>query len=667
MAFEVTTSLRKMLAMKARKKVVQGATSSGKTYGIIPIIYDKLIEFDRFKATIVAETLPAVKEGAVDIFQSFMEETNRWNDSYWNASTLTYTRPNKSKLQFKSFDSVGKAKASGKRDLLFLNEANHIPFEIADALMTRSNDIWMDFNADTEFWAHTEILTQPNSEFLKLTYKDNEAIPPQILEELMLKKAKSDAEEKAGMKGYWWNWWQVYGLGEIGNLQGAIFNNYSLCDFVPDEASLVAYGCDFGYTNDPTTLTAIYYMDGKYYLDELIYQKGLTNSDLNNLMQSLEVNKRVEIYADSAEPKSIAELKRYGWKMTPAIKGKDSINFGIQEMQKEQFFVTNKSLNLINELRKYMWKVDREGKATNTPIDAFNHCFIGSTIITTSQGRVEIKDVNIGDYVLTSQGWKRVLKKFDNGYKLVNKYSMQFDTFSVSLCSTKEHKIKTEKGWRAISGLQREDVLYQYKYSTERNINCMMARNILVEALKDYIQRYGNTIKEKYLKGIMFIMLTGIATTTILAILILLVQSYILGMRVKKGLKKTLSGLKTFILKVLRKQKNGTNQKRVKSGIANMVKKYGLTKNIGVLIVRFVEKNIKQGIQEYQNTAIKTAKLKHLEIGESKKEKVYDLMIEDCHEYFANGILVHNCVDGIRYYFQNKAKPKAKAPRSRMV
>ena len=377
MSFQVTTALERMLAMTARKKVVQGATSSGKTYGIIPIIYDQLIAKDRIKATVVAETLPAVKEGAVDIFINWMQDTNRWVDSCWNASTLTYTRSNRSKIQFKSFDSFGKAKASGKRDILFLNEANHIPFEIADALMTRSNDVWMDFNADMEFWAHTEVLTQPNSEFLKLTYLDNEAIPPQIMEELMIKKSKAEFEDKTGNRGYWWNWWQVYGLGEIGNLQGSIFNNWKQCDYVPKDAVLKGYGMDFGYTNDPTTLTAIYYMDGAYYLDEIIYQKGLSNSEISNLMKSLDIQKGVEIYADSAEPKSIAELKSYGWRITPAVKGKDSVNFGIQEMQKETFFVTKKSLNLIKELRKYMWKVDREGKATNNPIDAFNHAIDG--------------------------------------------------------------------------------------------------------------------------------------------------------------------------------------------------------------------------------------------------------------------------------------------------
>ncbi len=377
MSFVMTTAVDKMLNMTARKKVVQGATSSGKTYGIIPILYDKLVEQDRIKITVVAETLPAVKEGAVDIFINWMQDNYRWIDSCWNASTLTYTRPNRSKMQFKSFDSVGKAKASGKRDVLFLNEANHISFDIADALITRSREVWMDFNADTEFWAHTEILTQENSEFLKLTYKDNEAIPPEIMEELMIKKAKADAEEQAGQRGYWWNWWQVYGLGEIGNLQGAVFNNWSQVDTIPQDARLVAYGLDFGFTNDPTAVTAIYYMDGAHYLSEVIYHRGLTNSELSNMMKSKGVEKGVPIYADSAEPKSIKDLRSMGWRVVEAVKGKDSINFGIQEMQQEKFYVSKNSLNLIEELRKYMWKTDRDGRTLNTPIDAYNHAIDG--------------------------------------------------------------------------------------------------------------------------------------------------------------------------------------------------------------------------------------------------------------------------------------------------
>lgn len=373
MPLSVTTSLKKMLKMKARKKVIQGATSSGKTYGIIPILYDKCLATDRIKVTVVAETLPAVKEGALEIFKNFMYDEFRWRDNCWNASTLTYTLLNRSKIQFKSFDSVGKAKSGGKRDILFINEANHVPYEIADALIIRSKETWLDFNADSEFWAHTQILKSENSEFLKLTYLDNEAIPTETLEDLLERKRKAELEEQKGLKGYWWNWWQVYGLGEIGSIQGVVFSNWQTVETLPKEAELVGRGMDFGFTNDPTTIVDIYKYNQKYILDERLYKTGLTNSDIWNEFKRLQLDNSIVTIADSAEPKSITELSRLGMKIQGAIKGADSIKFGIQKMQQEDFLVTDRSVNLIKELRMYSWATDREGNSLNKPIDDYNH------------------------------------------------------------------------------------------------------------------------------------------------------------------------------------------------------------------------------------------------------------------------------------------------------
>jgi len=377
MGFEVTTAVEKMLAMTARKRVIQGSTSSGKTYGIIPIAYDYCLENPRVKATVVAETLPAVKEGAVDIFMKFMHEEGRWFDERWNATTLTYTCLNKSKLQFKSYDSVGKAKSSGKRDLLFLNEANHIAYEIADALMIRSREIWMDFNADSEFWAHTHVLTEDNSEFLKLTYLDNEHIPKETLEDLLNRKKKAELEDLRGQRGYWWNWWQVYGLGEIGSLQGVVFNGWSTIDLLPLESKLVGRGMDFGYTNDPTTMVDIYELNGKFIFDEVCYKTGLTNPEIWKEFKVLNLDNSIITFADSAEPKSIQELKNLGMRIKGAEKGKDSIMHGIQKIQEIDFSVTQRSLNLIKELRNYSWAKDREGTQLNVPIDNHNHIIDG--------------------------------------------------------------------------------------------------------------------------------------------------------------------------------------------------------------------------------------------------------------------------------------------------
>jgi len=374
--FIYTTAIKKLRAIKARIKVIQGGTSAGKTYGIVPLLIDKAIKGHNLKITIVAETLPAVKEGALDIFKTVMFDTNRWIEKNWNASSLTYTFYSKSRVQFKSYDSVGKAKSGGKRDILFLNEANHISFDIADALMIRSKETWIDFNPDNEFWVHTEVLPEHNSEFLLLTYHDNEALPVETLEDLLIKQSKAffdvnkDWKDQSNIKNaYWANWCYVYILGEIGNLEGVIFNNWKTIDTIPVEARLIGYGLDFGYSNDPTAIVEVYKWNDVRILNEICYQKGLSNSDI-----AKKIDTRMICYCDSAEPKSIRELSENGVNARPVTKGSDSINYGIQIIQNNEYLVTSKSLNIITELRKYAWDKDKKtGDKLNKPIDNYNH------------------------------------------------------------------------------------------------------------------------------------------------------------------------------------------------------------------------------------------------------------------------------------------------------
>jgi len=344
--------------MTARKKVIQGGTSAGKTYGIIPILIDRAIKSPRIKISIVAETLPAVKEGALDIFKNVMFDTNRWFDDNWNASTLTYTFGNNSKIQFKSFDSVGKAKSSGKRDILFLNEANHISFEIADALMIRSKETWIDFNPDNEFWVHTEVLKEHNSEFLLLTYLDNEGCPPETIEDLQIKI------EKAKTSDYWKNWCKVYIDGEIGSLQGTVFQ-YSIGEF-PEENSEIVYGMDQGFTH-PTAVVKVLVdkVNRKIYLKEVFYKtEQTTDAIYNDIFKEVQYNR---IWCDSAVPMLIKELKNKGLYIKAVKKPKivDSIN----AILNFDLIVEENSVNLQNELKKYRWN----NKDKDEPIDDNNH------------------------------------------------------------------------------------------------------------------------------------------------------------------------------------------------------------------------------------------------------------------------------------------------------
>ena len=387
MPFEVTTALRKMLALKNPIKVIQGSTSSGKTYGIVPIMYDKALETPRLKITVVAETLTAVREGALDIFTNFLVDEGRWNDTSWNASSLIYTLGNGSKIQFKSFDTVGKAKASGKRNILFLNEANHIDYEIADALMIRSDEIWMDFNADMEFWAHTEILTQKDVDFLKLTYQDNESIPQRILSDMMLRKAKAEKENKSGNRGYWWNWWQVYGLGEIGQLQESILPIWEVLDKRPERFQTYCYGLDFGFVH-PTALIKIWYFEDEIYLEEVVYRVGLTSGQLVELMQKKMIEQHIEIIADYARPEMIQDIRNAGYYILNADK---NVKKGLDKLKQKTVYVHSDSVNIIRENKKYRYR-KINGVTTEEPLKQFD-----DAIDAIRYGNLWIDSYSVGD------------------------------------------------------------------------------------------------------------------------------------------------------------------------------------------------------------------------------------------------------------------------------
>jgi len=254
-------------------------------------------------------------------------------------------------------DEAGKVRGP-RRNILFINEANNIPFETYEQLEVRTNDeIILDFNPVSEFWVHTDVIPRIDHDFLKLTYLDNEALNPRIVESI---ESRKDRE----------NWWRVYGLGEIGRLEGTIYGDWEIVDNIPENARFEGYGLDFGFTIDPTAIIAVYYLDNTYYLDERLYRAGLTNNQIANL-----INQWPEsiVICDSAEPKSIEELKSYGIDAIPSVKGAGSVNYGIQLVQDQKIKVTKNSTNLIKEFRNYKWRIGRDGKPMNEPENVWNH------------------------------------------------------------------------------------------------------------------------------------------------------------------------------------------------------------------------------------------------------------------------------------------------------
>lgn len=365
MSYRQTTALKKIRSLKNRIKVIQGGSSAGKTISILILLIDKCIKTPGLEVSVVSESIPHLRRGCVKDFLKIMKETGRFIPSNYNKTLLRYEFTNGSYIEFFSADSEEKLRG-GRRTILYVNEVNSINYEAYLQLAIRtSGDIYLDYNPSSKFWAHTEVIGQPDTDFIILNYKDNEALPIEVV--AMLESNR----EKAKTSTYWENWVRVYLDGEIGQIEGTIFTDFEIIDKIPEDARLLGHGVDFGYSNDPCAVIALYKWNEDIIVDEIVYQTGLLNSELSNLLKTNEVTG--EMFCDSAEPKSIQELKRMGHNARAVEKGKDSVNYGIQILQQKHMFVTRRSRNLLDEFSKYMWKKNRDGGYEKTPIDAYNH------------------------------------------------------------------------------------------------------------------------------------------------------------------------------------------------------------------------------------------------------------------------------------------------------
>ncbi len=378
--FQYTTAIKRLRTLSKRVRKVPGGTSAGKTFGIIPILIDLAIKTPLLEISVVSETLPHLKKGAIKDFKKIMQSTNRWIDTHWHGTDSKYTFSNKSYIEFFSADVETKVRGP-RRNILYINECNNISFETYHQLAIRTDMvIWLDYNPTHEFWIHTELEDDEDIEELVLTYKDNEALSPVIVKDIEKARKKAFHDEFAidlfneyNIKHkYWANWWKVYGLGLVGSLEGVIFSNWTQIDSIPQDCQIIAYGMDFGFTNDPTTLTYLGRWNGKLVLHEMLYRTGMVNSDIAREIKALTDN-RTYVIADSSEPKSIEEIKRCGVNIKGAMKGADSVKYGIDVLLQYELLVTSSSTNLIKELRNYTWDVDKNGVKLNKPIDSYNH------------------------------------------------------------------------------------------------------------------------------------------------------------------------------------------------------------------------------------------------------------------------------------------------------
>lgn len=374
--FSETTATKKILALHQRIQVISGGTSASKTISILLKLIDMSQSDEQPKLTsITSETMPHLKRGAIRDFLNIMQSHGYYKEERWNRTDLIYTFETGSKIEFFSADQPGKVRGP-RRDRLFINEGNNIPWEAADQMIIRTKElIIIDYNPVAEFWVHEEIIPHREHDFIILTYKDNEALDGEIVKEIESHKHNH-------------NWWRVYGEGLLGEAEGRIYTGW-LTDLenIPHEASLVRRGLDFGFSNDPTTIVDVYYYNGGYILDEVVYRKGMLNSEIAAYLKNLPQPNTL-IMGDSAEPKSIAELQMYQLPIIGVQKkgfnSKSYLKGSIDYLQQQRISVTKRSVNLIKEYRNYLWMTDKEGHIINEPepgrdhaLDAVRYAFDG--------------------------------------------------------------------------------------------------------------------------------------------------------------------------------------------------------------------------------------------------------------------------------------------------
>ena len=356
-----TNIVYKHLANTDKKIVVeQGGTRSGKTYNILLwIIFNYCTNNNKKIITICRKSFPSLRATVMRDFMAILESYKCYSEQFHNKSNSEYHLFG-NLVEFISLDQPQKIRGR-KRDLLFVNEGNELYFEDMQQLLFRTQDrVILDFNPSDEYhWIYDKLIPRDDCVFYKTTYLDNPFIEKSIINEI---ERLRDTDEQ---------YWQIYGLGERAASRSTIFK-YVEVNQIPQLAELIAYGMDFGYTNDPTTFVAVYSHEHNLYIQEHLYRTQMTTVDIHKFLKELNLTSK-PIYADSAEPRLISELRAMGNNIFPSVKGRDSVNAGIDLLKRYKIHILSTSTNAISEFRNYKWKEDKSGTLTNIPDDKNNH------------------------------------------------------------------------------------------------------------------------------------------------------------------------------------------------------------------------------------------------------------------------------------------------------
>ena len=662
--------------------LLEGGTYSSKTYSALQAIMVIAQEaIDKLDIDIVSESIPHLKGGCLKDFFNIIEETQEHNPSF-NQTDHIYKRKDwKTTLTFLSADNN---KALGmRRDILFINEGDTLSWNIARELISRTNRFAIiDWNPRSEFWAHEYYLNDPKWSYSHSTYKDAlHVIPP----------GKREDIEDLGSKDP--NYRNVYELGLLGTIEGLVHPFFDQIDELPKGDYF--YGMDFGFTNDPTVLTKHVIIGDELFSQELIYETGLTNDEISRKMDLVKVRHNYdEIWADSAEPKSIEEISLKGYNIKPSEKGKGSVDFGIQKVNQYRQRWTKDSLNCIKEQKNFSFIKDKDGAFTDKTTHKWSHgmdSLVSGTKIRTKRGEVRIEDVTMADLVLTRGGWKQVLF---SGETASNKevHTIKFSNGD-SITGTPDHEIWINgKGFTPLntcrygdiikvcgrqSNITDVDITVILKHLTGR-IGCILG---LGHRLNDTsTDRYGLTITGKFLKVARFTIKTIIHSIMSYRTLNVYLLDGITSIIQPLYLSGSESGSGLTSESTRRRLMNGTGQKKAGSGIRFTGDYAGKGENPPRGDARIASKNISAvklvgqqssaqtsvnhsqgGEQEetilkrfvsgavriFRRTSIGlgiVAPVYVLNVSEPHKDKqpVYDITTSELPEFYANGVLVHN-------------------------
>ena len=372
--------------------ILQGGTRSAKSYSAIQWLIVRALTEQNIIVSVVRKSFPSMRVSIMRDFTGIMKDLGIWNDESWSATEHIYTFENGSIFEFMSIDSSEKRKGSA-RDYLFIDECNELSREDYFQLFIRTRiKTIVAYNPSfgTTNYIFTEIHTHPESSLYISTFRDNPFLEQSIIDEIERLKFINP------------EYYKIYGLGLPGNNVGTIFSA-ELVEVIPEEAEFVAFGMDFGFVNDPTTLIAVYKWRENLYFEELLYKKGLVTSDIINELRGLEVERNV-IWGDSAEQRLIEEIYRAGYNIKPVRKGKDSIRMGIDIMHQHKLHILKSSFNIVKEFGEYVWTVDKNGNFENVPVDYSNHAIDAIRYVCMEQ--LNQKKTQAGKYAISIGRYK---------------------------------------------------------------------------------------------------------------------------------------------------------------------------------------------------------------------------------------------------------------------